>query len=307
VARVLCDELTPADRIGAHLAEHVVETSGPPWSGDDVVALVSFAPVTAEDLERLPALRVVSTPSVGFDHVDVSAATDRGIWVCNVPDYCIEEMADHALALLVALVRGVVELDRTVRSGGWDYEATGPLRRISDVRVGVVGFGRIGRAFASRAHALGMDVRVHDPLVPDEEVAATGARPAALDQLLGSSDAISVHAPLTSETRGLIGSRELALLPEGAFVVNVARGPLVDTEALLAALASGRLGGAALDVLDVEPPTPDAPAPVAPRLIVTPHAGWYSERAEEEVLRRSAEAVLDVLATRRPANPVNEV
>src|SRR5919201_2089804 len=147
-------------------------------------------------------------------------------------------MADHALALLLALVRGVVELDRDVRSGGWDYEATGPLRRISDVRVGVVGFGRIGRAFATRAQALGMEVRAHDPLVPEEQIAGTGARPATLDELLGSSDAISVHAPLTDETRGLIGTRELALLPEGAFVVNVARGPLVDTEALLAALAS---------------------------------------------------------------------
>jgi D-3-phosphoglycerate dehydrogenase len=307
VARVLCDELTPADRIGAVLTEHVVETSGPPWSGDDVVALVSFAPVTAEDLDRLPALRVVSTPSVGFDHVDVRAATARGIWVCNVPDYCIEEMADHALALLLALVRGVVELDRDVRSGAWDYEATGPLRRIGDVRLGVVGFGHIGRALAARAQSLGMEVWAHDPLVPEEQIAGTGARPATLDDLLRASDAISVHAPLTEQTRGLIGPKELELLPEGAFVVNVSRGALVDMEAVLAALESGSLGGAAVDVLDVEPPTPDAPAPVAPRLIVTPHAGWYSERAEEEVLRRSAEAVRDVLAGGRPANPVNEV
>jgi D-3-phosphoglycerate dehydrogenase / 2-oxoglutarate reductase len=307
VARVLCDELTPADRIGAVLAEHVVETSGPPWSGDDVVALVSFAPVTGEDLDRLPALRVVSTPSVGFDHVDVGAATARGIWVCNVPDYCIEEMADHALALLLALVRGVVELDRDVRVGAWDYEAAGPLRRIGDVRLGVIGFGRIGRALADRAQALGMEVCAHDPLVRDDQIAGTGARPAMLDDLLRSSDAISVHAPLTEETRGLLGPRELELLPDGAFLVNVSRGALVDTEAMLAALASGRLGGAALDVLDVEPPTPDLPAPVAPRLIVTPHAGWYSERAEAEVLRRAAEAVRDVLAGERPANPVNEV
>jgi D-3-phosphoglycerate dehydrogenase len=307
VSRVLCDELTPADRIGPLLAEHVVETSGPPWSGDDVVALVSFAPVTAQDLDRLPALRVVSTPSVGFDHVDVPAATARGIWVCNVPDYCIEEMADHALALLLALVRGVVELDRDVRSGGWDYEAAGTLRRIRDVRLGVVGFGRIGRTLADRAQALGMEVCAHDPLVPDEQIAGTGARAATLEHLLRSSDAISVHAPLTEATRGLIGAQELGLLPQGAFVVNVSRGPLVDLKAVLGALESGRLSGAAVDVLDAEPPTPDAPAPVVPRLIVTPHAGWYSERAEEEVLRRSAQAVRDVLAGGRPANPVNEV
>jgi D-3-phosphoglycerate dehydrogenase len=299
--------LTPAERIGELLGEHVVETSSPPWSGNDVAALVSFAPVTAEDLGRLPALRVVSTPSVGFDHVDVAAATTRGVWVCHVPDYCIDEMADHALALLLALLRGVVELDRDVRCGRWDYEAAGPLRRVGDIRLGVIGFGRIGRALAARARALGMEVCVHDPFVSDEVIAGTGARPETFHDLLQSSDAISVHAPLTEETRALIGRAQLALLPENAVVVNVSRGALVETEAVLEALASGRLAGAALDVLDVEPPTPDVPAPVAPRLIVTPHAGWYSERAEDEALRRSAEAVRDVLAGRRPANPVNEV
>jgi D-3-phosphoglycerate dehydrogenase / 2-oxoglutarate reductase len=307
VARVLCDELTPADRVGSVLNEHVVETSRPPWSGDDVAALVSFAPVTTEDLERLPALRVVSTPSVGFDHVDVPAATARGVWVCNVPDYCVEEMADHALALLLALVRGIVELDRSVRAGRWDYEAAGPLHRLSDLRLGVVGLGRIGRALAARGRALGMEVCAHDPLLADEEIAAAGVRPAQLDDLLRTSHAISVHAPLTEETRGLIGRAELALLPEGAFLVNVARGALVDEDAVLEALAGGKLAGAALDVLEVEPPSTQAPAPVGPRLVVTPHAGWYSERAEEEVLRRAAEAVRDVLAGGRPANPVNEV
>jgi D-3-phosphoglycerate dehydrogenase / 2-oxoglutarate reductase len=306
VARILCDESTPPDRLREVLSDHEVEVSGPPWNGDDVVALVSFAPVTAEDLERLPALRIVATPSVGFDHVDVAAATTRGVWVANVPDYCVEEMADHALALLLALVRGVVELDRDVRSGGWHYEAAGPLFRIGDIRLGVVGFGRIGRALAARARALGMEVRAHDPAVADDLIAAAGALPTALDELLRSSNAISLHAPLTEETRGLVGREELELLPAGSFVVNVSRGALVDTAAVLDALAGGRLAGAALDVLEVEPPTPDSAAPAAPRLIVTPHAGWYSERAEAEVMRRSAEAVRDVLAGRRPADAVND-
>jgi phosphoglycerate dehydrogenase-like enzyme len=152
-----------------------------------------------------------------------------------------------------------------------------------------------------------MDVSAHDPLVPDSEIAAVGVRPAALTELLESSSAVSVHVPLTDETRGLIGAQELALLPPGAFVVNVSRGGLVDLDALLAGLASGRLGGAALDVLDVEPPTRTAPAPRAPRLIVTPHAGWYSVRAHEEAHRRAAESVLDVLRGRTPRNAVNEV
>jgi D-3-phosphoglycerate dehydrogenase len=305
MARVLCDATVPLELTRDALASAGVdvERSAPPWSGDDVVALISFAPVMAADLERLPALRVVAAPSVGYDHVDVEAAARRGVWVCNVPDYCVDEMADHALALLLALVRGVVELDRSVRSGRWEHDAAGPLLRLSDVRLGIVGFGRIGRALAARARALGMEVSAHDPLVPDSEIAAEGVRPAAFTDLLESSSAISLHVPLTDDTRGLVGAPELALLPNGAFVVNVARGGLVDVDALLDALASGRLGGVALDVLDVEPPDP---APQAGRLIVTPHAGWYSERAHEEAHLRAAAAVRDVLEGRRPRDAVND-
>jgi D-3-phosphoglycerate dehydrogenase len=309
MARVLCDPTYPLEQAREVLAEAevAVEAAAPPWSGDDVVGLLSWEPVSAADLARLPALRVIATPSVGTDHIDVQAAIGRGIHVCNVPDYCVEEMADHALALLLALVRGVVELDRSVLSGAWDHEAAGMLRRASDVRLGVVGFGRIGRALASRARALGMDVCAYDPLVSDEEIASAGVRPqTTLAELLESSTAVSIHAPLTPETRRLIGPRELAVLPEGAYVVNVSRGGLVDTDALLEALESGRLGGVALDVLDVEPPSLDSPAPAAPRLVVNPHAGWYSERAEEAVFRRAAESVRDALAGRRPRNAVNE-
>jgi D-3-phosphoglycerate dehydrogenase len=284
-----------------------VEQSVPPWSGDDVIGLLSWEHVTAADLGLLPSLRVIATPSVGVDHVDVDAATRHGVWVCNVPDYCVEEMADHALALLLALVRGVVELDRSVRAGEWDSKAAGPLRRVSDIRLGVIGFGRIGRALASRVQALGIAVCAHDPLLSDDEIAAVGVQPTTLDELLRSSTAVSVHAPLTPETRRLLGRRELELLPEGAYVVNVSRGGLVDTDALLAALESGRLGGVALDVLEVEPPSDEEPAPVAPRLVVTPHAGWYSEQAEEAGFRRAAESVRDVLEGRKPNDAVNEL
>jgi len=308
MARVLCDPSVPLeltrDVLGSTGA--TVEQSAPPWSGDDVVALVSFAPVTAADVERLPALRVIAAPSVGYDHVDVEAATRLGIWVCNVPDYCVDEMADHALALLLALVRGVVELDRSVREGRWSHDAAGSLLRLSDVRLGVIGFGRIGRALAARARALGMEVATHDPLVPDADVTAEEVRPMGLTELLRWSTAVSVHVPLTDETRGLLGARALALLPEGAYVINVSRGGLIDSDALLEALVRGRLGGVALDVLEVEPPAPGSPAPSAPRLIVTPHAGWYSERAHEEAHRRAAEAVRDVLEGRRPRDAVNE-
>jgi D-3-phosphoglycerate dehydrogenase len=307
-ARVLCGPSFPLERAREVLAgrDVSVESSEPPWSGDDVVGLLSWEPVTADDIGRLPLLRVIATPSVGVDHVDVEAATGRGIWVCNVPDYCIDEMADHALALLLALVRGVVELDRSVRAGAWNYEAAGPLRLVADQRLGVIGFGRIGRALASRALALGMDVCAYDPFVSEHDMAGTGVRPSTLTGLLETSTAVSVHAPLTPETRGLLGSPELELLPEGAYVVNVSRAGLVDTKALLEALESGHLGGVALDVLDVEPPSSDSAAPAAARLVVNPHAGWYSERAEEAASRRAAEAVRDALEGGRPDGAVND-
>jgi D-3-phosphoglycerate dehydrogenase len=307
LTRVLCDRSFPLERVRELLAGTavVVEAGAHPWSGDDVVGLLSFEPVTAEDLTRLPELRVVSTPSVGFDHLDVDAATECGVWVCNVPDYCVDEMADHALALLLALVRGVVELDRSVREGGWDYRAAGPLRRIADVRLGVIGFGRIGRALAVRTRALGMDVTAYDPLVAASDIEAAGVRPATLDELLARCDAISLHAPLTAETRGLIGADELARLPQGAIVVNASRAGLADADALAHALERGHLAGVALDVLLVEPPSDDAPAPVASRLVVNPHAGWYSERAAELAVDRAVESVVDVLEGRQPGNAVN--
>lgn len=308
ISVVLCDAAFPLE-----VARAVLEGSGArvvpgrrARPGDEVVGLLACEPVTEEDLRALPGLRIVATPNVGVDHVDVEAATRRGVWVCNVPDYCVDEVSDHALALLLALVRGVVELDRSVRAGRWSHEAAGSLRTVAGLRLGIVGFGRIGRALARKARALGMEVTASDPYLSDEEIEAEGVRPAALEALLRSSDAVSLHLPLTPETRHLVGQRELELLPEGAYLVNVSRGGLVDTAALLDALATGRLAGAALDVLEVEPPRAEHPAPCAPRLVVTPHAAWYSAQAEERVYRRAAAAILDVLVGRRPADAVNE-
>jgi D-3-phosphoglycerate dehydrogenase len=307
VSLVLCDASFPLEVARAALADTGVRVLSGRRAGapQDVVALLACEPVTEEDLSMLPALRVVATPNVGVDHIDVDAATRRGVWVCNVPDYCVDEVADHALALLLALVRGVVELDRSVRTGRWRHDAAGRLRTIAGLRLGIVGFGRIGRAFAQRARALGMAVTVHDPYLTDADIEAAGAHPASLEELLRTSDAVSLHVPLTEGTRGLLGRRELDLLPKGAYLVNVSRGGLVETDALLEALAGGRLAGAALDVLEVEPPSHRAPAPSAPRLVVTPHAAWYSAAAEERVYRRAVAAVLDVLAGRRPTDAVN--
>jgi D-3-phosphoglycerate dehydrogenase / 2-oxoglutarate reductase len=278
-----------------------------PWGGENVVGLLvgTDAEVRAADFERLPALRVVATCSVGFDHVDVHEAERRGAWVCNVPDYCVEEVADHALALVLSLLRGVVVLDRDVRAGGWNWRAAGELRRLRGSRLGVVGLGRTGRALAERAAALGFEVWATDPALTDEEIAAARARPAQLRELLGVCHAVSLHVALTPQTKGLIGAEELALMPEGAVLVDTARAQLVDLEALRRELESGRLGGAALDVIPVEPPTAEHPAPAWPRLIVTPHVAWYSAEAEEACFTRAVLSVRDVLEGRAPDGAVN--
>jgi phosphoglycerate dehydrogenase-like enzyme len=301
--RVLVDAPPfPLDVVSALLAPTGarVEAAVKPRGGDDVAGLLVWSSVSEAEMNALPGLRVIATCSVGFDHIDVAAASRRGVWVCNVPDYCIEEMADSTIALVLALLRGVVVLDRTVAEGMWDDHAAGPLARLRGTRLGVVGFGRIGRAVAQRAIALGLEVWATDAVVAPRDMSAAGVRPAALDELLRSCAAVTVHVPLTPETSGMIGARELSWMPRGAFLVNTARSALVDEAALLAALESGALGGAALDVLSVEPPTGSRPAPRHPRLIVTPHSAWYSLDSEREVYRRSTMSVRAVLEGREP-------
>ncbi|HEX2103142.1 MAG TPA: C-terminal binding protein [Solirubrobacteraceae bacterium] len=303
--RVLADAAVDLDALRAELegTGARVEAIRHAPAGDDVVGLVAFErPVGEAELARLPALRVLVTPSVGFDHLDLDAARRHGgTWVCHVADYCVDEMADTALALVLALMRGVVALDRHVRAGGWDAAAAGRLRRVRGTRLGVVGYGCIGAALARRACVLGFEVWAADPALTAPELERDGVRLASLEELLGACHVVSLHAPLTARTRGLIGADELGLMPRGALLVNTARAGLLDTAAVLDALASGRLGGAALDVLDVEPPTAEHPAPRAPNLIVTPHSAYASAEADAELQRRVGAAIRAVLEGRPPA------
>jgi D-3-phosphoglycerate dehydrogenase len=256
---------------------------------EDVVAVLTVdEPVGAELIGRLPSLRVIATATVGFDHIDVEAADERGVAVVSVPDYCTEEVADHTLALLYALMRAVVSLDADVRRGGWSPKAAGALRTLAELRVGIVGLGRIGNAVATRLLALGAEVWAHD-VVP---VARERVRFVDLDELLAECDAVTLHVPLTRETRNLIGRAQIATMKRGAYLVNTARGAVVDVGAVLQALRDGTLGGAALDVLPKEPPPL---APLAPRLILTPHAAWYSEAAEERAYRLAVARVRELL------------
>jgi D-3-phosphoglycerate dehydrogenase / 2-oxoglutarate reductase len=257
---------------------------------EDVVGvLTTLSPVGEELFASLPALRVVATATVGFDHIDLDAAEARGVAVLSVPDYCTQEVADHTLALLLALSRGVVALDRDVRRGGWNARAAGPLRTVAELRVGIVGLGRIGGAVATRLLALGAEVWAND-LLP---VARDGVRFVELDELLAECDAVTLHVPLTRETRGLIGRAELASMKRDALLVNTSRGAVVDVGAVLGALRAGKLGGAALDVLPQEPPPA---APIAPNLVLTPHAAYYSEAASRRAFELAVARLRETLS-----------
>jgi D-3-phosphoglycerate dehydrogenase len=273
-------------------------------AGDAEVLLNQYVPITAEVLDALPRCRLVVRYGVGVDNVDVEAATERGVWVANVPDYGRDEVADHTLALALAVLRGVVALDRSVREGTWDLEAARPLRRLSTLTYGVVGCGAIGTAVARRAAGLGMRVLGYDlPQVPSEPPIER----VPLEELLASSDLVSLHAALTPESHHLIGAEALGRMRPSAFLVNTARGGLVDTAALLAALDAGELAGAALDVLETEPPD-DLGWRLArhPRVVVTPHAAWYSEEAFLTLKAEVAREALRVLEGGRPRSPVND-
>jgi D-3-phosphoglycerate dehydrogenase len=259
------------------------------------------------DEARIGALRrcrVIVRYGVGYDNVDVAAASARGIAVAIVPDYCIEEVATHALAMILALNRQLAAFDQSVREGRWQIGERSGIRRLSESTLGIVGFGRIGEALGLRALALGMQVVATDPARSSEEIEASGARAVALPELLASSDFVSVHAAKSADAPPILDAAALAQMKPTAYVVNVARGGLVDEVALDEALRSGRLAGAALDILDPEPPPPDAPLLTAPNVLVTPHAAWYSSTAIQELRRKAAEEAARVLAGGTARNPV---
>jgi len=272
--------------------------------GDADVLVVQYAHVDAAWLDRMPSCRAVIRYGVGVDTVDVEAATARGVWVVNVPDYGTAEVADHAVALVLALLRGVIVLDRSVRAGGWDDGAAGELRRLSSLTLGVVGCGRIGTAVAERAAAHGLRVLGSDP-----EGVRPPAEPSSLDDLLAAADAVSLHAPLGPATHHLIDAGALERLRPGAFLVNTSRGGLVDSAAVLAALESGRLAGVALDVLEHEPPETAAERELVrhPRAVVTPHAAWRSRESELALKTEVAREALRVIEGREPRSPVNRI
>jgi D-3-phosphoglycerate dehydrogenase / 2-oxoglutarate reductase len=258
-------------------------------------------PVGARECVALPDLRIVAATSTGYDHLDLEALSAAGIWGTHCAGYCDEEVADHAIAFVLDLLRGITILDRSVREGGWDHHPL-PPRRIAGAVLGIVGFGRIGREVARRARALEMSVLAHDPYAA--HAGAEGVELVGLEELLIAADVVTLHALLTPQSRGMIGERELQLMQPGAYLVNCSRAALVDHAALGAALVSGHLGGCGLDVLPREPPPDGEPALRWPRTIVTPHSAWFSPESEHAPYRIAGEAVAAVLQGREPKDAV---
>jgi phosphoglycerate dehydrogenase-like enzyme len=264
-------------------------------------------PITSTGVSRLRHCRAIIRNGVGVDSVDLEAARENGIAVCNVPDYGTEEVADHSMALALALCRQLFPLDAEAKRLGWTIRVEPQLRRLRELNFGVVGLGRIGTATALRAKALGFKVTFYDPYLPNGVDKAVGvARAHVLDELLRKADVLSLHCPLNDETRHLIAERELALLKPSAFVVNTARGAIIKKSAILAALRDGRLAGAGLDVVEDEP-LQTANEAATPNLIVTCHAAFCSVESKIEMRQTSAQIALAAVRGEPLENVVNGV
>jgi D-3-phosphoglycerate dehydrogenase len=281
-------------------------------SADDILAvardadavLVTYAKLPGDLLRELKRCKVIGRFGLGVDNIDIPAAASLGITVTYVPDYCMQEVSDHAMALLLSLVRKVPLSNKLVQSGRWEVPPVVPIHRLSGRVLGLVGFGNIPRTLAPKAKAFGLRVVTHDPYVAADVLAKAGVEAVGFDELLAMSDFVSVHAPLLPATRGLFNAEVFRKMKKGALLINTARGPLVDETALVAALDSGYLGGAALDVVTTEPLAKESKLIGRDNVILTPHTAFYSVEALDELQTKCATDVARVLSGEPPVYPV---
>ena len=272
---------------------------------DADAVITQFVPITRRVIESLRKCKVIVRYAIGLDSIDVQAATERRIMVANVPDYCISEVSDHALALILALVRKIGLMDREVQIGNWSYKRAVPIARLSDMTLGLIAFGSIARCVAQKASVFGFKkIYVHDPYFRDAQQ-YPACEFVSLETLLGASDIVSIHAPATPETRSLINRQTLGLMKTGAFLVNTSRGALVNEADLLEALRLGKLSGVGLDVLENENEVLHHPLHRFDNVIMTPHMAWYSTGSIVELQRKAAEQVRQALLTGAPSNWAN--
>jgi len=266
---------------------------------DCAAILLQYAPITERVVAALPHVGIVSRIGAGFDTVDTDACARHGVWVANSPDYGVGEVATHALGLALALVRNIVAYHRDIQAGKWHYLSSGPLRRVGDMTLGIVGLGRIGKRMAHVSRNVFRRVVACDPYIIDGDFPAYVER-RNLARVFAESDVVSLHVPLTNETRGMIDTKVLAGAKPGLFLVNTARGAVVDVDAALAALDAGTVAGLGLDVLPVEPVPAGSKLLGHPRVILSPHAAFFSVEAERELRRKAAQNIVTWLATGRP-------
>lgn len=278
-------------------AEDVEQLVG---SCSPLAIVTCWAPVSRKAIESLPELKIVARLGVGLDNIDVAAATARGAWVTNVPDYCVQEVSDHALGFVLDHCRGISRLDAATKASGWESNAAG-LLRTSDQVIGILGYGRIGRESARKFRAMGCRVLAYDPFFSSDTSVSVGST---IEHIQAECDVIIVHVPLLPETTGLVDATFLSRTRRKPLIVNVSRGPIVSNDALLVALEAGQIRGAALDVVNGEPSPPKAVIE-HPRITVTPHVAYASDASMAELRRRAFEEVIRVLGGEQPQNARN--
>ena len=302
----------PEREVLAEIGAEIIEAPGP--SEDTLAALAvdadaimtCFAQVTSHVVRAARRCQVISRYEVGVDNIAVDTATSFGIPVTYVPDYCVDEVSDHVMALLLTWNRQVGFYDRVAKQGQWEgVPSPAPLVRLRGRKIGIVGIGRIGRAVAAKAQAFGMDVLGYDPYIPAGQPAGEGVTLMALPDLLSEADYVSIHTPLNEETRGLIGPREFRQMKSSAYIINCARGPIINEPALVAALQERQIAGAGLDVMEQATPPSDHPLFGLDNVIVTPHVAFLSQQSVLELEVRTARATVAVLQGRMPEFLVN--
>ena len=284
-----------------------------PRTRDEVIAAARDADaiinqnsqIDAEVIAALRRCKVIVAYGIGTDKIAVDDAAKRGIFVCNVPNYCIDEVATHTLALLLGFERCVPHSMHRMQAGHYDHPQAGSIRRLAGRTLGLLGFGKIGRRVAALASPFGLRIAVHDPFVAPAMLEAEGFQPVDCDTLFAASDYVSIHCPLTDRTRGLVGAEAIAKMRTDAVLINVSRGKIVQEAALVGALAARRIRGAALDVFESEPLPATSVLRTLPNVVITPHIAWYSDESQLELKTVAAGEVRKVLTGQKPDNPVN--
>ncbi|MFD2618494.1 C-terminal binding protein [Terrilactibacillus laevilacticus] len=264
-----------------------------------------YAPITKKVIQSLTNCKIIARYGIGVNTIDIDAATKSHIIISNVPDYCIDEVSNHAISLLLSLARKIPFYNQKVKNQKWDYKEGAPLFRLKNQTLGLVGFGRIPQLVAKKAKAFGLNILAYDPYVDETIAQERQVRLVDLNTLCRQSDFISLHAPLTNQTKDMIGEAEFSIMKKQSYLINTARGPLINESALIQAIKEKKIAGAALDVLSSEPISPDHPFLQLENVILTPHVAWYSEESEIDLRKKVAQSIMDVLHGYYPNYIVN--